>query len=73
MEKNMEAINVGDKVLFKTLQCGIIKAVVVSKRVEHTDHVDFQRYTIKVTSRNNRIFCNGYTFEVGNLHIWSRE
>lgn len=68
----MDTINVGDKVFYKTIQCGIIKAVVVSKRIEHTDVVDFQRYTIKVTSRNNRIFYRGYTFEIGNTWVWKR-
>lgn len=65
----MDTINVGDKVFYKTLGCGIIKAVVVGKRIEN----DFQRYTIKVTTRTNRIFYQGYTFEVNNLHIWKRE
>lgn len=68
----MDTINVGDKVFYKTIGCGIIKAVVISKRVEHTSVVDFQRYTIKVTSRTNRIFYHGYTFETGKTWIWRR-
>ena len=68
----MDTINVGDKVFYSTIQCGIIKAVVISKRIEHTAVLDFQRYTIKVTSHNNRIFFHGYTFEVGDTWIWKR-
>lgn len=68
----MNTINVGDKVFYKTIQCGIIKAIVVSKRVERGYNFDIQRYTIKVTSRNNRIFYHGYTFEIGNTWVWKR-
>jgi hypothetical protein len=72
MEKNMDTIKTGDKVFYKTIGCGIIKAVVISERIERTGVVDIQRYTIKVTSRTNRIFYHGYTFEVGNTWIWRR-
>lgn len=68
----MDTINIGDKVFYNTVNSGIIKGVVISKRIEHTDIIDFQRYTIKVTSRNNRIFYKGYVFEVNDLHVWKR-
>jgi hypothetical protein len=72
MEKNMDTIEVGDKVFYSTVSAGIVKAIVISSRIEHTPVVDFQRYTIKVTSRNNRIFYNGYTFETSKTWIWKR-
>jgi hypothetical protein len=68
----MDTIEIGDKIFYKTLGCGIIKGIIISKRIKHTDVIDFQCYTIKVTSRNNRIFYHGYTFEVNDLHVWKR-
>jgi hypothetical protein len=72
MEKNMEAINVGDKVFYKTLHLGILKAIVIDKRIEDAVVCKFQRYTIRITSRNCATFPCGYTFEIGDLHVWKR-
>lgn len=68
----MDEINVGDKVFYKTVLGEIIKAVVVSSHVEKTYLRDFQRYTIRVTSRNSRMFYYGYIFEASATWVWRR-
>lgn len=65
----MTPINVGDKVWYKTVLCGTIKAIVIKKEVSYSGYCS---YTLRVTSRKNSAFYQGYEFESGRMFIWKR-
>ena len=65
----MTPINVGDKVWYKTVLCGIIKAVVIKKEVAYSGYCS---YTLRVTSRKNSAFDQGYVLQSSRAFIWKR-
>lgn len=70
----MDEIKAGDLVLWRGICGGWLKAKVISVRnVEWIGGVISRYATIRITSRWNRIFYCGYTFETSRTFIVKRK
>lgn len=64
--------NDGDKIWYKTVNSGWIKAKVLSTRKEYIGCNIFEVAIIRVTSRKNKIFPCGYVFSSSVTHMVKR-